>query len=102
MPLRIEALAGRDSAHISVIEIARPVQHDIDAVTTHAIPPFKRHAIKIFDKKPAHDIDALRRNPAVVRGVHHFCLAVYFFVRCRGLLRHRVTSHRILVACKNV
>src|SRR5687767_6911517 len=59
MPLRTEAFAGRDTAHVSIVDIARTVQHDIDSVAPHAVPPLERNRIEVLNEKSPDDIDSL-------------------------------------------
>src|SRR5512145_790665 len=61
MPLRIEILAGRDSDDVSIVEIARAVEHNVDAVTAHTVPPFEWKRVKVLHEEPANHIDALGR-----------------------------------------
>ena len=81
MPLRIEALSRRNAYDIGVVHITRAVEHDAHAVATDAVPPLERSRVKIFDKKPAHDIDPLGHDPAIVRSVHHLHFAIDVYVR---------------------
>src|ERR1043166_3264102 len=53
VPLRIEALSRRDGANIGVVKITRSVQHDINTVSAHTVPPLERDGVEVFDEKSA-------------------------------------------------
>src|SRR5213594_1369263 len=90
MPLRLETFARRNGADIGIIQVTGTLEIDKDTMSTHPLPPLKRHIVDILDEVAFDDLYPLRGSPLVIRGIHALGIAIYSVITRNALRLHAI------------